>query len=584
MSDNSKLDPMLLLSLTSSNRQQQQSDIFSPAIDFMSGKWQLIARYVGDVNILKNKYSDIDIIPLLNGYAIIFSPKDIIAELSNEPEIIYLEKPRPFYYQSFTGRQSACINSAQNRYRDSLSGIGTYIAIIDSGIDYLHPDFRNEDGSTRIKFLWDQTIPSDSSSTLVPFGSLYDETSINEAISSNITDRFNICPSIDISGHGTHVAGIAAGNGRASDGQYRGVAYQASLIIVKLAPNTNTSFPSTVQIMTAVDFCVRMGLKLKAPVSINLSFGNSDGSHSGSSLLETYLNSLVGLYQICIVIGSGNEGNSAGHASFLLSKQQVLRELSIGDFTPKLSLMIWKRYWDNVLFTITSPYGESITITANTRNNLFSLSKDNLFVLVTEPSPYNIFQEIFIEFIPLQSPYISSGIWTINCILEASVNYSDDSKINMWLPVSATRSQATRFLNPDTDLSLTIPSTATKVISVGAYDAATNRIAAFSGRGYTWGNVSIKPDLVAPGVDVISCSPGGGYTSRSGTSMATPFVTGCCASLMQWGILLKNNPYLYGEKMKAFLINGAKLLPGETSFPSPIYGWGALCLNDVITK
>jgi hypothetical protein len=150
----------------------------------------------------------------------------------------------------------------------------------------------------------------------------------------------------------------------------------------------------------------------------------------------------------------------------------------------------------------------------------------------------------------------------------------------MWMPSAAVRSEATQFLNPSPDITLTIPSTSDRSITVGAYDASTDALAAFSGRGYTWNTRQVKPDLVAPGVDILSCAPGGGYASRTGTSMATPFVTGSAACLMQWGILEGNDPFLYGEKLKAYLRKGARTLPAFQKYPNPETGWGALCLND----
>ena len=125
---------------------------------------------------------------------------------------------------------------------------------------------------------------------------------------------------------------------------------------------------------------------------------------------------------------------------------------------------------------------------------------------------------------------------------------------------------------PSEETTLTIPSTAARVITVGAYDGYFDRAAAFSGRGYTRETNQVKPDLVAPGVDITSCAPGGGYVTRSGTSMAAPFVTGGAALLMQWGIVDKNDPYLYGEKMKAYLIKGARRLPAMRNYPNPVFG------------
>ena len=152
----------------------------------------------------------------------------------------------------------------------------------------------------------------------------------------------------------------------------------------------------------------------------------------------------------------------------------------------------------------------------------------------------------------------------------------------MWMPSSAIRNEATAFLLPTPDTTLTIPSTAFRAITVGAYDASQNTYAPFSGRGFTWNNQFIKPDLVAPGVNIVSCAPGGGYEQRSGTSMATPFVTGSASLLMQWGIIEENDLFLYGEKLRAYLINGTKSLPGFNEYPNPQTGWGALCLYNSI--
>ena len=171
---------------------------------------------------------------------------------------------------------------------------------------------------------------------------------------------------------------------------------------------------------------------------------------------------------------------------------------------------------------------------------------------------------------------MDAGIWQIVLMPERIV----DGSYNLWLPAGSVTGTSTGFLDSVPETTLTIPSTAAGVITVGAYDSFTDAPAAFSGRGYTRALRQIKPDLVAPGVDIISCAPGGGYASRTGTSMATPFVTGAAALLMQWGIVAERDPYLYGEKVKAYLISGARQLPSMSDYPNPQLGWGALCVSD----
>jgi len=153
-------------------------------------------------------------------------------------------------------------------------------------------------------------------------------------------------------------------------------------------------------------------------------------------------------------------------------------------------------------------------------------------------------------------------------------------RYDLWMPGQSAISAGTGFLTPTADNTITVPATAAKVISVGAYDAVYDSYAAFSGRGAGISVSGMKPDLAAPGVDIVSCAPGGGYTAKSGTSMAAPFVTGAAALLMEWGIRLGNDSYLYGEKVKAYLRRGARKLPGFSEYPNDRVGYGALCVRE----
>ena len=135
---------------------------------------------------------------------------------------------------------------------------------------------------------------------------------------------------------------------------------------------------------------------------------------------------------------------------------------------------------------------------------------------------------------------------------------------------------------------MTIPATAQKVITVGAYNPQYQEYADFSGRGYPIGETEaegkfyyeqqMKPDIVAPGTDILVPDGQGSYAVVSGTSFAAPYVTGSSALLMEWGIVRGNDPYLYGEKVKAYFIRGAKSLPGYPRVPNEMIGWGALCV------
>ena len=210
----------------------------------------------------------------------------------------------------------------------------------------------------------------------------------------------------------------------------------------------------------------------------------------------------------------------------------------------------------------------------------FILGNTEILLYYGEPKPYSVKQEIFIDFLPRQS-YIDSGVWQIVLSPRRVVT----GEYEMWLPSQSALNIGTGFLFPKSDTTLTIPSTALRVITVGAYNALTFSYADFSGRGpaavYEYAAVP-KPDLAAPGVNVTTTVSGGGYAAFSGTSFATPFVTGSAALLMEWGIVKGNDAYLYGEKVKAYLRRGAKQLPGFDQWPNNQMGYGALCVRDSI--
>ena len=274
--------------------------------------------------------------------------------------------------------------------------------------------------------------------------------------------------------------------------------------------------------------------------------------------------------------GSGNEGNNGGHAGGrILSNTSKSLEFVVGDYERNLSIQIWKNYWDEIRIQLLPPFSQApIQIPDVPGSWRFAVGDTELLIYYSEPSPYSLYQELYIDFISSRT-YIASGVWTF---LLTAQNITDGI-YDLWMPAAAIRGNATQFLSPTPETTLTIPSTAAKTISVGAYDSNTNTYAPFSGRGFTWNINQVKPDIVAPGVDITSCAVGGGYETRSGTSMATPFVSGSCALLMQWGILQGNDSFLYGEKMKAYLIKGARKLPFVEKYPDPRVGWGALCVS-----
>ena len=564
--ESEKFENLLNLALNAPERERQKSLNLGVGYEPQENRWELIVKYSGDINRLSRENKEIKVEELSNEYAILNVPESAMDQVAKAVEVEYVEKPKRMYFAVREGKRASCIPPLQDA-RYNLTGKGVIVAILDSGIDYSHPDFRNADGSTRILALYDETLDREFSTE-----------EINQALKAESEqERFQIVPSRDTSGHGTHVAGIAAGNGRASGGVNKGVAYESPLLIVKLGTADRNGFPRTTQLMRGLDYVVNKSLELQMPMAVNISFGNNYGSHSGTALLETYINDMSNYWKTSISVGTGNEGTARGHTSGILKegRQQEI-ELGVGNYETALSLQIWKSYVDEYDILLIHPSGKSIGPIRQIQGpQRFIMGQTEILLYYGEPSPYNLYQEMYIDFLPSQS-YIDEGVWRVVLVPERIISGNYD----LWLPGQAVLNQGTGFLYPVEETTLTIPSTAEKVISVAAYDARYNQLAEFSGRGFTRQTNQVKPDLAAPGVEIRSAAPGGGYAVRSGTSMATPFVTGSAALLMQWGIVEGNDPYLYGEKVKAYLLRGARHLPILPEYPNQSLGWGVLCLRD----
>lgn len=281
-------------------------------------------------------------------------------------------------------------------------------------------------------------------------------------------------------------------------------------------------------------------------------------------------------------IGLGTGGASA--ASYLPAEV----ELAVARYERALNVQLWKNYSDVYRIYLRAPGGQETELPASIEGGKYTLrlGQTDILVYIGEPLPYSAAQEIYLDLIPAGSPYIESGIWTVRLIPVEVVT----GNYYFYLPSSAVRSEETGFYRPTSEVTLTIPSTASKVITVGAYDSIYDAYADFSGRGYadtarTVGVVAsglAKPDLAAPGVNILAPDIYGGYNPVTGTSFATPIVSGSAALLMEWGIVRGNDPFLYGEKVKAYLRKGARALRGEAEYPNSRVGWGGLCVSSSI--
>lgn len=581
-----KLDNLLNLALDATEEEREKSRNLNVGYQKQTRKWEIIVKYseMGDSVEALLGGSGISVVPLLGGYAIVTLPESMLEEYSRRPQIEFIEKPTRLYFEDLFSKEASCITQVQRDEPGNLqlTGRGVLIGLVDSGVDYRHPAFLTADGKSRILRLWDQSIPGNPPEGYAT-GTEYTNEEINEALSLSVQEGRRLVPSEDGSGHGTAVLGVAAGSDFSRGAVNRGVAYESDLLVVKMGIPRQDSFPRTTELMQGVDYLVRQAIRLGRPIALNLSFGNNYGSHRGDSLLETYLDNVSGMGKNVICVGMGNNGNDALHTGGKLSPGEIQEiELGVGAFEPTLNVQLWKNYEDEMEIYLEHPAGERVGPLFETLGaQRWQAGNTELLIYYGKPAPYHVTQEIYVDFLPQdeKTPYVDSGVWKI---ILAARNIKNGEYF-LWLPGGKTLNPGTAFYLPRPQGTLTIPATARRVISVGAYDARQNTYADFSGRGCR-ALPYPKPDLAAPGVDIYAPRPGGGYAAFTGTSFSTPFVTGAAALLMEWGIIRRNDPYLYGEKLKAYLRRGAKALQGSEKLPNDLIGWGRLCLESSLPE
>ncbi len=591
-----KLENILNLALETPEEEREQTESLNVGYSAETRSWELIVKYHGSLDRLREQ--NIVVEELIAGYAILTVPEALVDTVSDTPEIEYVEKPKRFYYGQTFPAGTSCFPPVTMR-TPFLNGRGVLLAVLDSGITWDLEVFRKTDGSTRIRYLWDQTVSEETGDVRYgkmpdgfSLGTEYTAEEINAALQMHALDRYRRIPSKDLSGHGTAVAGIAAG--KSADGLYTGAAPEAELIVVKLGLPGNSGgveegFPRTTEILRGVTYALRKARQLNMPLVINLSFGNSYGSHDGSSLLERFLDNASEIGKTVICVGSGNEGATRGHFAGNITRDSRV-ELAVGNYERNLNIQLWKNYSDVFRIRLQAPGGEEAELSTNIQGGKYTLELEQTRILVYlgEPLPYAVAQEIYLDMIPAEGSYINAGIWTI--LLEPVVTVT--GQYYLYLPAGNGRGDSTGFYRSTPQVTLTVPSTAAKVITVGAYDPVYDTYADFSGRGYADSTRTIgvaaagltKPDLVAPGVNIQAPDVYGTFTPTTGTSFATSIVSGAAALLMEWGIVRGNDPFLYGEKIKAYLRKGARPLRGEMEYPNDRVGYGRLCVADSLPQ
>ena len=519
----------------------------------------------------------------------------------------YYSVPKLYGLMDTTSFDASGITATLNQPLLNVRGQGVLIGFLDTGIDYLREDFKASGGRTRIAAVWDQTIQSgnyeedtgEAAGTeqydreqvqgMVQYGTVYTREDINAALAAEREGQnpYDIVPSRDENGHGTFLAGVAAASETAD---YIGAAPEAEILMVKLKPAKKylrdfyllperVEAYSETDMMMGVRFLQQYAIREKKPLVICVGLGTASGSRTGALPFADLLNTLARQVNTVVVTCTGNEANNRTHTSGLAvsDTEPSEIEITVGADERGFVMEIWAESLDILSVAITSPSGERISRiparidTGGVYNFLLERSQVAVdYRVVESASGYEV---IFMRFInPAQ------GIWKIHVYSLTNIV----GRYNAWLPLKQFLSGDTYFLNSNPSTTLTEPGAAERVISVGAYNHITDASYVASGRGYTATGL-IKPDFVAPGVDVYGVRAGGGYTTRTGTSVAAAHAAGAAALLLTWGVTDGNLPYMGTNEVKSVLIRGAKR-ENNTMYPNNIYGYGKMDVIEAFHK
>ncbi len=513
-------------------------------------------------------------------YALVYERTDMILPIN--PQVYsYRSVPKLYGEMDTQAVESTGSMRLQNLTGLNLDGSGVIIGVIDSGIDYMNEAFRYSSGDSRIVSLWDQSDNSGNTPEDFDYGTEYSQSDINEAIRSD--NPYDIVKSRDVTGHGTFMAGVAAGSENVQQ-DFIGAAPEAKIVVVKLKQakkylrdyyfiDENAVAYQENDIMAGIRYVERAGVKYRMPVVMCLGIGSSQGAHSGESYLETLINEVAGRVGICVVAPTGNEGNARHHYQGRISSTEYVNVEMRADrsFTAEL----WGQSPDLFSVSIISPTGEVVPrIPAKKgQSDILSFIFENTKVYVD----YRIVeQRTGAQLILMRFENPSVGIWRIQV-------YGDNITVgsfHIWLPITEFVGNGTYFLSPEPDVTLTAPSSSLRCITTGGYNSRNNTFYIDSGRGFNRDGAR-KPDITSPCVNVFGPVPGGGYQNRTGTSVAAALTAGASAQLLQWGFINRNDTNMNSQDIKNYLIRGADR-SRDIVYPSEQWGWGTLNVYDAL--
>lgn len=448
-----------------------------------------------------------------------------------------------------------------------LYGQGVLIGFVDTGIDYTHEAFIAADGTSRIASLWDQTIEDGAGTKAFPYGRVYDQKELSQALASD--DPYALVPSRDEEGHGTFLAGVAAGNQNRAR-ELSGVAPLARIVMVKCKsakqsyrdyygiPRDVTAFQEN-DVMAGVAYILSIAQRENQSVIVCLGIGTSMGNHNGSTNLGQYLIRYLSIPGIGIITCAGNEGNARHH--HLITKKEDTININVERSLSVFMSQLWWKTPGRLNFDIISPSGEvfgNIQAISGVRQQ-YRFTPEGTTVELYFGVSQEVTREQVVVFRFL-SP--RQGIWKVRIRFEYA-----NSNFSMWLPISQFLEQEVVFLESDPNVTITNPGNTRNIITVSGYDVRDGALYLQASRGFT-PNGTVKPEIVAPGVEVEGPYPKGRYGTMSGTSVSAAFAAGIGAMFMQQYA----NQGANSNSLREAFIRGA--VPRGEPYPNEEWGFG----------
>lgn len=448
-----------------------------------------------------------------------------------------------------------------------LYGQGVLIGFVDTGIDYTHDAFRSADGQTRIVSIWDQTVVEGEGSTSFPYGQVYEREDINRALQSETP--YDVVPSNDANGHGTFLAGVAAGGENRSEG-FSGVAPLSEIVFVKCKQAKKSyrryyGIPENVDafqendIMAGISYILEVARRERKPMIICLGVGSNMGTHSGGTNLTVFMERYTAVTGVAMVASAGNEGNARHHHSIHTRNDVV--NINVEKNMDGFMAQLWWQTPGTLELSITSPRGEVVEGIRALSGERYThrFQPENTVVDIY----FGVAQELTRQqVVVFRFQSVRAGIWKIG----VKSDY-DDPKFNIWLPIREFLSSPVEFLQPDPDVTICNPGNGTYTLTVSAYDVVEDALYLQASRGFTTVGM-VKPDIVAPGVNIVGPFPRNQYGTMSGTGVAAAFSAGVAALFMQqYGTSS-------GIALREVFIRG--LTPRGVPYPNTEWGLGIL--------